>query len=157
MAWTRIHRTVGANGQVTVNTGYSTEDFNWATGVGGNDNTIYTSPIDIPIKGDILVTVDFKLTPSGDFWFRVEHSKDNKVWFTAAQSTTEVKSTTDASVGDDISKVTYLDNVVSGTKFYFLYDIDTHGMSKYTRFVIEDNGADESSNTVKFTLMPHNL
>lgn len=157
MAWTRIHKKVHSNGRMVVSTGYSTEKFTWADGTGGSDNTLRTSHIDIPIKGDILVTVNFKSTPSGDFWFRIEHSKDGLTWYTAAQSTTQVKSTTDPAVGDDISKITYLDNAVSGTKFFFLYDIDTHGMAKYTRFVIEDNGADESTNEVTFTLMPHNL
>ena len=157
MAWSRIHRTVGGNGQITVGTGYSTEHFNWVTGVGIAINRIETSHIDIPIKGDILVMVSFKVQPAADFWFRIEHSVDNNIWYGSAQHSTEVKSTTDAEDGEDISKIAYNDASATGTKYFFVYDVETHGMAKYTRFVIEDNGADESLNEVTFTMMPHNL
>tara|TARA_R110002020_G_scaffold6557_1_gene27825 strand:+ start:996 stop:1469 length:474 start_codon:yes stop_codon:yes gene_type:complete len=157
MAWTRLHRTVGGNGQITTNTGYSTEHFDWANGAGGSNNRIETSPIDIPIKGDILVMVLFATQPGADFWFRIEHSTDGTTWYDSGQNTTEIKSTTDAESGDDISKLAYNDVSATATKYFFVYDVDTHGMAKYTRFVIEDNGHDESSNEVTFTMMPHNL
>tara|TARA_R100000655_G_scaffold56427_1_gene94576 strand:+ start:5886 stop:6359 length:474 start_codon:yes stop_codon:yes gene_type:complete len=157
MAWDRFHKSVdGDTGKITTKTGYSTEVFDWSNGATG-DNTITTSPIDIPIKGDILVMLKFKSTPGAGTWVRIEHSNDNETWYNAAQSTTEAMSTSDVEPGYDPSRVVYIDHSTSGSKYFFLYDIDTHGMAKHTRFVLEDNGFDESSNVVTFTLMPHNL
>ena len=68
-----------------------------------------------------------------------------------------MKSTADATVGDDISKITYIDASAVGNRYFFLYDIETHGMAKHTRFGIEDMGTDESGNKCVVTLIPHNF
>ncbi len=167
MGWTRIHRTVGSNGQITVRTGHSTETvplLNWSTG-GGNPNNgipVRTSPIDIPIKGDILVLLEFSATmPNTDCWGRIEHSEDGVNWYTEAQHTVTARSTTDTTTGEDISKINFMDmSLIDGAdnRYFFLYDIETHGMAKYTRFALElDDNSDHSSDTVTFTLLPHNF
>ena len=158
MGWKRFHKSIEpSTGRITTKTGYSTEAFDWTDGSGATPNTITTSPIDIPIKGDILVMLKFKSTPGAGTWVRIEHSNDNETWYNAAQSTTEAMSTSDVEPGYDPSRVVYIDHNTSGSKYFFLYDIDTHGMAKHTRFVLEDNGIDESANVVTFILMPHNL
>ena len=169
MSWTRIHRTENANGGVSVRTGHSTETIsllNWATS-GGNPNDgipVRTSPIDIPIKGDILVLMQFNVSssiPSTDCWIKIEHSEDGTNWFEEAQHTATARSTTVSGTGEDISTINFVDMSLvdaSDNRYFFLYDIETHGMAKYTRFALyADDNSDHSGDTVTFTLMPHNF
>jgi hypothetical protein len=164
MGWTRIHRTENANGGVSVRTGHSTETISLLDWNGGANNGIpvRTSSIDIPIKGDFLVLMQFSSTmPGTDCWLRIEHSEDGTNWFEEAQHTATARSTTVAGTGEDISKINFIDmSVVDGSdnRYFFLYDIETHGMAKYTRFALfADDNSDHSSDTVTFTLLPHNF
>ena len=52
MAWDRIHRTVGGNGQVTMTPGYLSETITL-----GNDADASTSHLDYPTKSDATILV----------------------------------------------------------------------------------------------------
>ena len=68
MAWERIHKTINGNGGVSIRTGYATETVTLLNWSGGANNGVkaYTSPINIPIKGDIAVLVQFQLSSNGN-------------------------------------------------------------------------------------------
>ena len=164
MAWSNIHRTVGGNGQVTVETGYWEETINlldWSTG-GGNPNqglAAYTSSIPISTKDDFTVLMTFSDDLTGNTNIIVEHSVDGTNWVRAAQSGTTDMSTADFTGGTDVSIIAVIqdsDQVESTTGYFFVYDAETHGSSKFTRFGLLDNGStDDSAETVKFQIIPH--
>ncbi len=161
MAWTNIHRTVGSNGQVTVETGYYEETINllnWSDS-GNNGKSAYTSPIPVSSDNDMTVVMEFSHDVTGDTKIHVEHSHNGTTWVGVAQSGTTITSTADWTGGNDISILAYIDDnrqLEATTGYYFLYDPETHGSSRYVRFGFADNGsADDSSETVTWRIFPH--
>ena len=164
MGWTRIHRTVNGNGGVEVSTGYSTETvalLNWSGGA-NNGVLAYTSPIDIPIKGDIAVLVQFQLISngnaqalSGDMEVRLEHSIDGTNWFKEAQQNTTA--VTSAGAGTELNKLATIDVSAFDEEdgWWTMFDIDTHGFTGFTRIGFLDNNQNESTKQAVVTLVPH--
>ena len=152
MAWDRIHKTIGSNGQVTMTPGYLSERIDL-----GNDADSSTSVIDYPIKSDMTVLAKFSADLGADTYVQVEHSYDGTTWFK------EGNFEEDGGVDhDDISKnmakiaaidASIMDNLTGG--MMMMYDIDTHGAAPYTRFTIKANGTDESDTDCTFYYIPH--
>ena len=95
MAWDRIHRSVGGNGQVTMTPGYLSEQITL-----GNDADATTSVLDYPIKSDITILAKFSADLAADTYVQVEHSWDGTTWIKQGQFEE------DGSVDhDDFSKV----------------------------------------------------
>ena len=152
MAWDRLHKTLGSNGQVTMTTGYLSETVPMA-----DDADVSTSPLDYPIKSDITVLAKFARDLAADTYVQVEHSWDGATWIKIG----DFEGDTTVAV-DDISKnmakiaaydVSHVADLSDGAMM--LYDIDSHGAANYTRFTIKANGADESTNSCIFYLFPH--
>ena len=61
MAWEKMHRTVGSNGEVTMSPGYYEE-----TVTLGNNADASTSALDFPIKSDITILATFSADLTGD-------------------------------------------------------------------------------------------
>jgi hypothetical protein len=156
MAWERIHRTVGGNGQVTVNTGYLTETVQLLDWSGGANNGVlaYTSPINIPIKGDITVLVKLSSALAGDCEVRLEHSVDGTNWFVEGQQNTTA--VTSAGAGTELAKLAFIDRSAFDEEdgWWTVFDIDTHGFSPYTRIGFLDTNGNESGKTATVTLYP---
>jgi len=162
MAWTNIHRTVGGNGQVTVNTGYWEEtisQLDWSDAA-NNGKAAYTSKIPISSNNvfTVLVTLSEDIADT-DTFLRVEHSIDGTVWHGYAQSGTTILDPTDLTGGSDISKLAVLDDSDEDwatVKYFFVYDPETHGAGKYVRFGYDDDGAaNQSGETIKWQIIPH--
>ena len=163
MAWSNIHRTVGSNGQVTVETGYWEETINlldWSDS-GNNGVSAYTSIIPISHDKTFTVLVTFSVDiADNDVWIRVEHSIDGTVWHNEAQSGATILSSDDVSTGgSDISKLARLDDSDwdwATIKYFFVYDPEIHGGGRYLRFGYEDDGNDDQSGeTIKWQIIPH--
>ena len=150
MAWDRIHRVIGSNGQVTMTPGYLSETITL-----GNDADASTSPLDYPLKSDITVLAKFSADLATDTYVQVEHSWDGATWIKQGQFETETPGTDDLS--HDMSKIAALDDSTQteGDGVMMLYDIDSHGAANYTRFTVKANGVNESSKTCTFYLFPH--
>ena len=154
MAWDRIHKTIGGNGQVTMTPGYLSETITLADG-SSSMVAASTSAIDYPIKSDYTLLIDFSSDLANDSFVRVEHSWDGTTWVKEGKFETGTASTSDLS--DDMSKLGIIDvNIVGDTRdgLMLLYDIDGHGKGKYTRFTIECN-ADLSTQNATFYIVPH--
>ena len=151
MAWDRMHRTVGTNGQVTMTPGYLSEKVNL-----GDDADASSSYLDYPIKSDYTILAVFNADLAADTYVKIEHSIDGSTWI--KQGEFEEDSTVDH---DDISKymakIAGIDDSLTAENngLMMLYDVDTHGMAPYTRFTIKANGQDESSNHATFYIIPH--
>jgi hypothetical protein len=152
MAWDRLHKTVGANGQVTMTPGYLSETITL-----GDDADSSTSYLDYPTKSDATILVKFSADLAADTYVQVEHSWDNSTWIKIG----DFEGDTTIAV-DDISKnmakiaaydISAVDDLSGGAMM--MYDIDTHGAAPYTRFTIKANGADESAKTAAFYYIPH--
>ena len=162
MAWSNIHRTIGSNGQVTVETGYWEETISLLDWSDSNNNgkSAYTS--NIPISHDnmftVLVTFSEDIADI-DTFLRVEHSIDGVVWHDVAQSGTTTMSSVDLTGGSDISKLAVLDDSDSDwatIKYYFVYDPEVNGGGRYVRFGYSDDGNDDQSGeTIKWQIIPH--
>lgn len=151
MAWDRIHRTVGDNGQVTMTPGYLSETISL-----DDNRNVSTSPLDYPVKSDITILVKFGSDLAADTYVQVEHSWDGTTWIKQGQF--EEDATVDHDdISKDMSKISAIDDslVDSSDGMMMLYDLDSHGTSKYIRFTVIANGQDESSNTAIFYLFPH--
>ena len=151
MAWDRIHKVIGSNGQVTMTPGYLSETITL-----GNDADASTSPLDYPLKSDITVLAKFSADLGADTYVQVEHSWDGTTWVKQGEFEE------DASVDhDDLSKnmakISAIDDslVDSSNGMMMLYDIDSHGAASYTRFTVKANGQNESAKTCIFYLFPH--
>jgi len=152
MAWDRIHRTVGSNGQVTMTPGYLSETITL-----GNDADASTSPLDYPLKSDITVLVKFDRDITVDTYVQVEHSWDGTTWIKEGNFE-EDNSVDHDDISKDMSKISALDTVVISDMsdgVMMLYDIDSHGAANYTRFTVKANGTNEDNTTATFYLFPH--
>lgn len=151
MAWDRIHKTIGSNGQVTMTPGYLSEAITL-----GDDADASTSSLDYPLKSDITVLAMFTEELTVDTYVQVEHSWDGVTW--VKQGFFEEDGSVDH---DDISKnmsiISALDDSLISERdgVMMLYDIDSHGAANYTRFTVVANGQDESANICTFYLFPH--
>ena len=150
MAWDKIHRVIGGNGQVTMTPGYYSETITL-----GNDADASTSPLDTPLKSDITILAKFSADLGADTYVQLEHSWDGVTWIKQGQFETGTPATTDLS--KDISKISAIDDSVLSEDegVMMLYDIDSHGAANYTRFTVKANGTNESSKTCAFYLFPH--
>jgi hypothetical protein len=152
MAWDRIHRTIGSNGQVTMTPGYLSETITL-----GNDADASTSPLDYPIKSDTTILVKFDNDITADTYVQVEHSWDGTTWIKEGNFE-EDNSVDHDDISKDMSKISALDTVTISDMsdgVMMLYDIDSHGAANYTRFTVKANGTDESDTTATFYLFPH--
>jgi hypothetical protein len=150
MVWDRIHRSVDGNGAVTMTPGYLSERVTL-----GDDADASSSHLDYPIKSDVTILAVFNADLSADTYVQVEHSVDGSTWIKQGQFETGTPATTDLS--KDMAKIAALDDSTQteNTGVMMLYDIDSHGVSTYTRFTVKANGQDESSNHVTFYIIPH--
>ena len=152
MAWDRIHRSIGGNGQVTMTTGYLSETITL-----GNDADASTSPLDYPIKSDITVLAKFSADITADTYVQLEHSWDGTTWVKEG-SFEEDASVDHDDISKNMAKISALDASVIGDMsdgVMMLYDIDSHGAANYTRFTVKANGQNESAKTCIFYLFPH--
>lgn len=161
MGWSNLQITTNANGGQTIETGYWKETINlldWSDAA-NNGKSAYTSSIPISADKDLTVMMKFSDDLTGDTIISVEHSIDGTTWTTAAKSGTDAFDTTDLTGATNISVLAVIDDseqIESTTGYYFVYDPETHGSSKYMRFGVGDNGAgDDSGETVTFEIVPH--
>ena len=162
MGWSNLHVTTNGTGGQTIETGYWEETINlldWRIGQAGDGLSAYTSSIPISADKDFTVLMDFSADAPADLTVSVEHSHDGTTWTTAAQSGTTAMSTADFTGGTNISVLAVIDDgsqAENTTGYYFVYDPETHGSSKFIRFGIADPGNfDESGNTVTYRIIPH--
>ena len=164
MAWERIHKTINGNGGVSIRTGYATETVTLLNWSGGANNGVkaYTSPINIPIKGDIAVLVQFQLSSNGnplalsaDMEVRLEHSINGTDWYVEGQQNTTA--VTSAGAGTELNKLATIDvsAFVEQDGWWTMFDIDTHGFTGFTRIGFLDNNQNESTKQAVVTLVPH--
>ena len=151
MAWDRIHKTVGSNGQVTMTPGYLSERITL-----GNNHDSSTSVLDYPIKSDMTILAKFSADLGADTYVQVEHSYDGTVWFKEGNFEEDGGVDHD-DISKNMSKVAAIDDSLQTESdgMMMLYDIDSHGMANYTRFTVKANGTDESTTTCTFYLFPH--
>ena len=151
MAWDRIHKVIGSNGQVTMTPGYLSETITL-----GNDADSSTSPFDYPLKSDITVLAKFSGDLIADTYVQIEHSWDGTTW--VKQGEFEEDATVDHDdLSKNMAKISAIDDslVDSSNGMMMLYDIDSHGAASYTRFTVKANGQNESAKTCIFYLFPH--
>tara|TARA_R110000824_G_scaffold158439_2_gene332281 strand:- start:1369 stop:1827 length:459 start_codon:yes stop_codon:yes gene_type:complete len=151
MAWDRIHRVIGSNGQVTMTPGYLSETITL-----GNDADASTSSIDYPTKSDSTILVDFSADLSADTYVQIEHSWDGTTWI--KQGVFEEDATVDHDdISKNMAKLSAIDDslVTEDDGVMMMYDIDSHGSAPFTRFTVKANGQNESSKTATFYFMPH--
>ena len=152
MAWDRLHKTINVStGSVSMVPGYLSETITL-----GNDADASTSVLDYPVKSDVTILVVFSADLATDTYVQVEHSWNGTTWVKQGQF--EEDSTVDHDdITKNMSKISAIDDslVTEDEGVMMLYDIDSHGMSGYTRFTVKANGQDESSNTATFYFIPH--
>ena len=151
MAWDRIHRVIGSNGQVTMTPGYLSETITL-----GNNADASTSPLDYPTKSDSTILVDFSADLSADTYVQIEHSWDGTTWI--KQGEFEEDATVDHDdISKNMAKLSAIDDslVTEDDGVMMMYDIDSHGSAPFTRFTVKANGQNESSKTATFYFMPH--
>ena len=151
MAWDRIHKTIGSNGQVTMTPGYLSETITL-----GNNADASTSVLDYPIKSDMTVLAKFSADLGADTYVQVEHSYDGTTWFKEGNFEEDGGVDHD-DISKNMAKIAGIDDSLTAENngLMMLYDVDTHGMATYTRFTVKANGQDESSNHVTFYIIPH--
>ena len=162
MAWEKMHRTVGSNGEVTMSPGYYEE-----TVTLGNNADASTSALDFPIKSDITILATFSGDLSaaggtfsgdltGDTYIQVEHSIDGTTW--VKQGVLEEDGSVDH---DDITrnraKMAAVDDSLTAENngIFWLYELDSNCKGLFTRFTVKANGGNESAKTCKFQLISH--
>ena len=151
MAWDRIHKTIGSNGQVTMTPGYLSETITL-----GNNADASTSVLDYPIKSDMTVLAKFSADLEADTYVQIEHSWDGTTW--VKQGEFEEDGGVDHDdISKNMAKISAIDDslVSEDEDVMMMYDIDSHGMANYTRFTVKANGQDDSSKTCIFYLFPH--
>ena len=162
MAWNSMNRIVGGNGQVTMTPGYYSEGPftlpNWSS----VDTDIVTSHLPFPVKSDFTILIfisDGDGDPANmgaDTYLQVEHSIDKIKWVQRGEIETDATVATD-DISKNMAKIGVID-ISEGAEsdgMMFLYAVDTHGMSPYTRFVLKDNGVSEVGHFATFYIIPH--
>ena len=151
MAWDTMHRSIGGNGQIRMTPGYMSEEITL-----GNNADASTSVITMPHDSDMTVLIHFSAELAADTYVQVEHSWDGSTW--VKQGNIEEDGSVDHDdISKDISKIAALVVSLLTTRngVMMLYDIDSHGASRFMRFTIKANGQDESGGTATFYLFPH--
>tara|TARA_R100001594_G_scaffold147745_1_gene201347 strand:- start:1134 stop:1607 length:474 start_codon:yes stop_codon:yes gene_type:complete len=156
MAWDSMHKLVGSNGQVTMTPGYLSETITL-----GNNTDATTSHLPYPVKSDFTILVilsdgDGDADMSADTYLQVEHSFDGTTYVKRGDIEVDAIVSTD-DISTNMAKIGVID-VSRGAEsdgMMFMYKVDTHGMSPYTRFTIKANGIDESGNSASFYIIPH--
>ena len=151
MAWDKFHKTVGTNGQMTMTTGYLSE----TVGLGNNVDKS-TSPLTIPTKSDATILVKFSVDLSADTYVQVEHSIDGSTWYKHGEFEEDASVDHD-DISKNMSKISAIDTslMAESEGMMMLYDIDTHGAGRYTRFTIKANGQNESAKAAIFYYITH--
>ena len=151
MAWDRIHKTIGSNGQVTMTPGYLSETITL-----GNNADASTSVLDYPIKSDMTVLAKFSADLEADTYVQIEHSWDGTTW--VKQGEFEEDGGVDHDdISKNMAKISAIDDslVSEDEGVMMMYDIDSHGMANYTRFTIKATVTNETNTTATFYLFPH--
>ena len=151
MAWDRIHKTIGSNGQVTMTPGYLSETITL-----GNNADASTSVLDYPIKSDMTVLAKFSADLEADTYVQIEHSWDGTTW--VKQGEFEEDGGVDHDdISKNMAKISAIDDslVSEDEGVMMMYDIDSHGMANYTRFTVKANGQNEGGKTCIFYFIPH--
>ena len=152
MAWERIHRTINANGGVSVTTGYLSETITL-----GDDADSSTSHLPIATKSDATILAIFNRDIDTDSYIQIEHSIDGVTWVKMGQFEEDASVDHD-DIAKDMSKIAAIDESIMDSLtggMMMLYDIDTHGAAPYTRFTFKANGTDETNTTCTFYYIPH--
>ena len=155
MAWDSIHKAYSSvSGKVNdravqMTPGYYTETITLA-----DDDDASTSYLPFPVKSDFTMLVTLGGDLGADTYVRVEHSIDGSTWYKVGLIE-EDNSVDHDDISKDMSIIAAIDDSLVQASCMMLYDIDTHGKAPYIRFTISANGADESSNTAAFTIIPH--
>tara|TARA_R100000458_G_C8267259_1_gene242246 strand:- start:672 stop:1130 length:459 start_codon:yes stop_codon:yes gene_type:complete len=151
MAWDSMHESIDSNGAVTITPGYLSETITL-----GNNADASTSHVPYPVKSDITMLVKFSADIGADTYVQVEHSWDGSTWITQGQFE-EDNSVDHDDLSKDMAKIAGIDDSLNteADGMMMLYDVDSHGMAKYTRFTVKANGQNESSKTATFYLFPH--
>ena len=155
MAWANMKPTYSSvSGKVNDRAINMTPGYYKETITLADDDDASTSYLPFPIKSDFTILVTWGSDLGADTYVRVEHSTDGSTWYKVGLI--EEDATVDHDdISKDMSIIAAIDDNLVGTTCMMLYDIDTHGKAPYTRFTVSANGADESSNTATFTLIPH--
>ena len=162
MAWNSINKVIGGNGQVTMTPGYLTETIDLPDmSVGGNQDAV-TSHIPYPVKSDFTILVIISdasgtANMAADAYLQVEHSIDGVNYVKRGDIETLAGAPVTTDISHDMSKIGVIDISIGHESdgMMFIYKVDTHGMSPYTRFAIKDNSQDESANKATFYIIPH--
>ena len=151
MAWDSMHESIDSNGAVTITPGYLSETITL-----GNNADASTSHVPYPIKSDVTMLVKFSADIGADTYVQVEHSWDGSTWIKQGQFE-EDSSVDHDDLSKDMAKIAGIDDSLNteANGMMMLYDVDSHGMAKYTRFTVKANGQNESSKTATFYLFPH--
>ena len=151
MAWDSMHESIDSNGAVTITPGYLSETITL-----GNNADASTSHVPYPVKSDITMLVKFSADIGADTYVQVEHSWDGSTWIKQGQFE-EDNSVDHDDLSKDMAKIAGIDDSLNteADGMMMLYDVDSHGMAKYTRFTVKANGQNESSKTATFYLFPH--
>ena len=151
MAWTRIHKTIGSNGEVTVTTGYLSQTITLA-----NNADVSTSHLTIPTKSDATILAKFSHELLADTYVQIEHSVDGTTWIKQGEFE-EDNSVDHDDITKNMAKISAIDDslMTEAEGVMMLYDIDTHGAAPYTRFTVKANGQNEGGKTCIFYFIPH--
>ena len=157
MAWDSIHKVIGGNGQVTMTPGYLSE-----TIALGNNADASTSHLPYPVKSDFTILVilsDGDGSPANmaaDTYLQVEHSHDGATYVKRGDIEVDAIISTE-DISTNMAKIGVIDISIGHESdgMMFMYKVDTHGMSPYTRFTIKANGQNETGNLANFYIIPH--
>ena len=156
MAWDSIHKVVGSNGQVTMTPGYLSE-----TIALGNNADATTSHLPYPVKSDFTILVIISdaagaANMGADAYLQVEHSFNGTNYVKRGDIEVDASVATD-DLSKNMAKIGVIDVSIGHESdgMMFMYKVDTHGMSPYTRFTIKANAQNETANSANFYIIPH--
>jgi hypothetical protein len=153
VAWDDMHRVVGLNGQISMTPGFLSETIT----LGNNADSSTSIITNIATNSDVTVLVQFGRDLAADTYVQIEHSINGTTWFKKGEF--EEDNTVDHDdISKNMAKISALDTSLIDTAnegVMMLYDIDSHGVSRFMRFTVKANGQDESANEATFYLLPH--
>lgn len=159
MAWDSLHKTYSAeSGQINdraviMTPGYLSE----AITLGNNADASTSIITPLAMNSDMTILVVFSRDLAADTYVQVEHSVNGTVWIKKGEFE-EDGSVDHDDIAKNMAKISALDTSLIDTAtegVMMLYDIDSHGVSKFMRFTIKANGQDESANQATFYIFPH--
>ena len=153
MAWDKDHRVYNASGSVEMTPGYLSETITL-----GNNADASTSIITpLAFNSDKTVLVQFGRDLAADTYVQIEHSIDGTTWFKKGEFE-EDGSVDHDDISKNMAKISALDTSLIDTAsegVMMLYDIDSHGVSRFMRFTVKANGQNESANEATFSIVQH--